>query len=340
MTATPQARVADLIFGAWKGRILYAGVKLGFIDALSTGPGAAAALASELALDPSMTYRLLRAMASIGLLQERARNIFELTEDGRCLLADHPQSLRAVALLQEGSEHTAIWKHLPDIVREGLPHGFEREYGHSAFEHVDLDPVYAATFHAAMNDYSASQTKPVTEALKDYDLSQVRTVCDLGGGYGYLLCGILQAYPHLTGTVLERRGILANREVLEANRLGLAARCRYIEGDMFTEAPRADLYLLKLILHDWADPDAVRILASVRRAAPPGGRVFVIEHVVPGPETPHFAKLYDIHMMCWGPGRERTSDEYARLLKQAGWRYAGTRAVGSGMIALVEGTVS
>ena len=65
----------------------------------------------------------------------------------------------------------------------------------------------------------------------------------------------------------------------------------------------------------------------------------MIEHVVPGPETSHFAKLYDIHMMCWGPGRERTSAEYARLLEEAGWSYVGTRPVAGGMMGLVEGAV-
>src|SRR3970282_2117072 len=101
-----------------------------------------------------------------------------------------------------------------------------------------------------------------------------------------------------------------------------------------------DLYLLKLILHDWDDADARRILASARKSAPPGGRIFVIEHVVPGPETAHFAKLYDIHMMCWGPGRERTTAEYAILLKAAGWGYVGTRPVASRLLGLVEGAAS
>ena len=337
MSTTPPARVADLIFGKWKSRILYAGVRLGIIEALQPGAKSAAAVASELALDPAMAYRLLRAMASMGLLAERQNLVFELTPEGKTLLATHPQSLRAVALLQEGPEHSAIWKHLPNIVREGLPHGFEREFGHSAFEHTNQNAEYGRLFDAAMNSYSASQTQPIVEALNDFDFSRINTVCDIGGGYGYLLCGLLQAHPHLSGIVLERPDMLATAELLEATRLGLQARCRYISGDMFESVPTADLYLLKLILHDWADRDALRILVSARKAAPAGGRIFVIEHVVPGPETPHFAKLYDVHMMCWGPGRERTAPEYARLLEEAGWSYAGMRPVAGGLMGLVEG---
>ncbi|HWP83788.1 MAG TPA: methyltransferase dimerization domain-containing protein, partial [Terriglobia bacterium] len=113
--------MADLIFGRWKSRILYAGVKLGMIDALEAGAKPAGTLAQELALDPAMSYRLLRAMASLGLLAELPDRVFALTPEGRTLLTSHPQSLRAVALLQEGPEHTAIWKHLPEIVRQGPP---------------------------------------------------------------------------------------------------------------------------------------------------------------------------------------------------------------------------
>lgn len=339
MSDDPQQHVAELIFGKWKSRVLYAGVKLGVMEALAGGPKAASALAGELALDAAMAYRLLRAMASIGLLREEEGRLFALTEEGRCLLAAHPRSLRSVALLQEGPEHSAIWKHLPEIVRHGQPHGFFREYGHSAFDHVAQDSEYARLFDSAMNSYSASHTQPVLAALHDFDFSGVRTVCDIGGGYGYLLCGLLREQPHLQGVVLERAGILADPSLLEANRAGLAERCQYVAGNMFEQVPAADLYLLKLILHDWPDADGVRILASARRATTSQGRVLVIEHIVPGPGTPHFAKLYDIHMMCWGPGRERTAEEYAALLEEAGWRYAGTRIAAGGLLGIVEGSV-
>ena len=342
MASDPGAKVAELIFGRWKSRILYTAVKLGVIEVLERGGKSSGALASELDLDPAMAYRLLRAMASIGLLEEQQNRVFVLTLEGAILLAGHPQSLRAVALLQEGSEHTAVWKHLPEIVRQGPPHGFMREYGHSAFEHASQDAEYCRLFDAAMNEYSASQTQPILEALKDFDFSTIRTVCDIGGGYGYLLCGLLQAHAQLTGTVLERPGILGDESLLEANRLDLQARCRYVAGDMFENVPAADLYLLKLILHDWSDTDAQRILQSARKSASAGCHIFVIEHVVPGPpgfNDPHFAKLYDIHMMCWGPGRERTAPEYAELLEAAGWRYGGRRPVAGGMMGIIEGTV-
>ena len=233
ITMGHQSRAAELIFGRWKSRILYAGVKLGVIEALEPGAKTAAALTNELQLDPSLGYRLLRAMASIGLLIEKQNHSFDLTEEGRYFLADHPESLRAVALLQEGPQHYAIWKHLPAMVRDGCQNGFVREFGHTAFEHADRDAEYAALFQAAMTGYSLGQTKATVEALRDFDFSHVRTVCDIGGGEGHLLCGILQMHPHLEGIVLERSPVISNPELLWAKRLGLEDRCRYVAGDMF-----------------------------------------------------------------------------------------------------------
>jgi len=81
----------------------------------------------------------------------------------------------------------------------------------------------------------------------------------------------------------------------------------------------------------------VRILQNQLEASTPGGRVFIVEHVIPDPETSHFAKLFDIHMMCWGTGRERTQEEYAALLEKAGWKYVATWFPASHAMGVVEG---
>jgi hypothetical protein len=106
---------------------------------------------------------------------------------------------------------------------------------------------------------------------------------------------------------------------------------------MFNSAPPADAYMMKLILHDWNDDECVRILRNQHEAATPGGRVFIVEHVIPSVQTSRFAKLFDIHMMCWGTGRERTQEEYATLLEKAGWKYLTTWFPPSRAMGIVEG---
>jgi hypothetical protein len=336
--ADPQAAVLDLIFGRWRSQILYAGVNLGLFETIGDATKDAAAIAREQRLDAELTYRLLRALGSLGLLAEHPQRRFALTEAGRLLRRDHPQTLRGVALLEEGPQHYALWKHLPAMVRDGQQNAFVREFGRMAFEHAEVDAGYAAVFDEAMSSYSSAQTSWVLEALGDFDFEEVAHLCDIGGGHGHLLCHLLLRHPHLTGSVLERAPVVEEDTArLWAARLGVADRCRYVAGDMFADVPAADAYTTKMVLHDWNDEECVQILRNAYRRATPHGRMFVIEHVIPGIDTPHFAKFFDIHMMCWGTGRERTADEYAALLQRAGWKSVGTRYPASRAMGVVEG---
>jgi hypothetical protein len=188
-----------------------------------------------------------------------------------------------------------------------------------------------------MSSYSATHTKLVLEALKGYDFSSVRSLCDIGGGHGHLICNILQEHPQLQGTVLELESTIKNKELLWAEKMGMADRCKYLAGDMFQEVPSSNAYIMKMILHDWNDEECVKILSNIQKASPAGGRVLIVEHVVPGPENPHFSKLFDIHMMCALTGRERTEREYAALLEKAGLQYVQTHYPQSKTVGVIEG---
>ncbi|MEW6604286.1 MAG: methyltransferase [Thermoproteota archaeon] len=330
-------KVVDTILGRWKSQILYTSVKLGIFESLGTAPKHAAEIARELNLDASLTYRLLRALASLGFLNEKEGQSFSITSMGELVRKDHPQTLRGVILLEEGPEHYAIWKHLADIVRDGTQDGFMREFGYRLFDYIPQNPAYREVFNYAMSSYSATHTRLVLEALKGYDFSNIASLCDIGGGHGHLICNILREHSQLQGTVLELESTIKEKELLWAEKMGMADRCRYLAGDMFQEVPRSDAYIMKMILHDWNDEECVRILSNIQKASPLGGRIFIVEHVVPGPETPHFAKLFDMHMMCALTGRERTEKEYAELLEKAGLQYLQTHYPASRTIGVIEG---
>ena len=332
----PGQIVFDLIFGRWRSQILYAGANLGIFDAIHAGSRTAVAIAEKLHLDPALTYRLLRALACLDLLHEEADRTFTLTACGEVLRSDHPQTLRDVALLEEGPVHYAVWKHLCGIVRDGQQDGFVREFGHPAFRYVVEDPEYGSMFNAAMSSYGRALTPMVLETLARCDLSGIAHLCDVGGGHGHLLCSLLAKHSNLKGTVFDLPGVIAETDRLWAEKMSVTERCTYLAGDMFKNVPTADAYLFKHVLHDWSDAECVQILANVNRAAPPKARVFVVEFVVPGPETPHFSKLFDIHMMCVVTGRERTEEEYAALFGEAGWTYVKAWYPESKLIGVVE----
>jgi predicted transcriptional regulator len=330
-------KTLDIIFGRWRSQVLYVGVKLGVFDCVTSNPKYASDIAKELNLDNKLAYRLLRALASIGLLKEGVNHDFSITAEGEFLRRDNPQTLRGIALLEEGHEHYALWKHLHNMIKDGKQNAFPREYGKKLFEFTDSNPPYRKVFDEAMSSYSSIQTTWVSEALDRYDFSNVNCVCDVGGGQGHLLCSLLAKYPHLNGIVLELESAIRNKEFLWAGKMGLEDRCKYIAANMFYEVPAADAYIMKMILHDWSDDECVKILSNIYDSSPKKGTVLIAEHLVPGPDIPHFSKIFDIHMMCVATGRERTIDEYAQLLKSAGWKHGNTFHSRSGLMGVVVG---
>ena len=330
-------KVVDTLLGRWKSQILYAGTKLGIFESVGGTPKDASEIAGDLGLDAALSYRLLRALASLGFLSEKEGQKFSITPMGELICQAHPQTLRGIILLEEGPEHYAIWKHLPDMVRDGKQDGFLREFGVRIFDYIPKNPAYGEIFNDAMSSYSSMHTELVLEALNDYDFSKIKTLCDIGGGHGHLICHILRKHPQLQGNVLELESTIKNKELLWAEKMHLTDRCKYLAGDMFNEVPRSDAYIMKMILHDWSDQECVKILTNVQKTSAQGGRILIVEHIVPTLDTPHFSKLFDIHMMCALTGRERTEKEYVELLEKAGLRHVQTHYPSSRTIGVVEG---
>lgn len=330
-------RTMDIIFGRWKSQTLYAGVKLGVFDCLTSTPKDVSSIAKQLGINENLSYRLLRALSFLNFLKEEPDKRFSLSSQGELLRKDHPQTLQGIVLLEESPEHYQIWKHLSSMVKDGQQNAFLREYGYSAFDYANRNSEYGQIFNQAMSSYSNIHTNWVLEALNNYDFSQISHLCDIGGGHGHLLCNILAKYPHLKGSVLDLEPVINNRELLLAYKMNVEDRCQYIGGDMFKEVPSAEAYMMKMILHDWNDEECVKILSNVFKSSPESGRVFIVEHLVPSSQTPHFSKLFDIHMMCWGTGRERTVEEYSSILEQSGWKFSQTFYPSSGIIGIIEG---
>jgi hypothetical protein len=332
----PNDRVIDLIFGRWQSQTLYAGVELGVFEVVDDYPKHAIEIADQLDIDPDKGYRLLRALGSLGLLEETNDRRFSITTAGELLQEDHPESLRDIALLEEGPTLYAVWTHLPDVVREGGPTGFQREFGHSTFEHREADPEYAQVLNDAMTSYSRMESGMVAHLLDHIDISGFGHVCDVGGGYGHLLCTLVQDAPSVEGTVLEVPTVVEDGDQHWHAPMGVSDRVDFVAGDFFEEVPPADAYLLKHILHDWTDGECVEILSTIREAAPDDARLFNCEFVVPDPDQPHLAKLMDVHMMVAVGGRERTEEEYAGLFEEAGFEHVETHETEELPMSVVE----
>ena len=307
----PDVELLNLVTGHWRSRALYLAAQLGVADALAEGPQPVDALAARVGAHPRSLYRLLRALAGLGVFLERGGK-FELTPAAELLRSDVPGSMRALVLSIGGVPYAA-WGEALYSLQTGKP-AFDRVYGKSFFEHHAADAEAGAVFDEAMRAQSSLSHAAVVAA---YDFSRFERIVDVGGGTGVLLERILRASPRPRGVVFDQPQVVERaRERLAGS--DVAARLELVGGDFLAEVPSGDLLVLAMVIHDWDDETAVKILANCRRALLPGGRVLLSELVLPPGNAPFFGKFLDLDMLVDFGGCERTGDEYRALFDAAG----------------------
>lgn len=311
----PEAVLFQMVFGKAVTQALSVVARFGVADQLAAGPKSADELASAAGLHPGHLYRVLRALAGLGVFAADDGGRFALTPVGNLLRSDVPGSMRAIATYVCDPWSWTPWGDLAGCVRDGRP-AFEKVFGEGVFDYLGKHPAEAATFDAGMTGFSQQVTAGVLAA---YDFSPYRTVVDVGGGHGALLLSILKANPAARGVVFDAPPVAAGADgAIRA--AGLADRCRAEGGDFFAAVPPGgDLYVLKHIIHDWNDAKATAILKAVRAAIPPSGKLLLVELVVPAGFAPHPAHVLDLEMMVLCDGKERTEAEYRDLLAGAGF---------------------
>jgi O-methyltransferase domain/Dimerisation domain len=327
----PSQQLVQMIVGSWVSRAIYVAAKLRVADRLAAGPRAAKELAAAAGVAPGPLYRLLRALAGVGVFARDADGRFHLNPLAEPLREVGPESLRALAVML-GEEQDRCWDDLFETVRTGET-AFDRLYGRPLFDYLGEHPEQAKIFDAAMTGFSGRAMQAMLDA---YDLSGVGTLADVGGGLGTNLAAALGRYPAMRGLLFDQPHVVERaRPRLKA--AGVAGRCAVEGGDFFKTAPRgADAYLLGHIIHDWDDAKAGLILDNLRRAMPAGAKLLLVEHVLPEGDGASFGKLLDLHMMVLLGGLERTEAEYRRLFAAHGFRL--TRVVPTaGDISMVEG---
>jgi len=314
----------QLIRGYWTTQAIFVAAELRIADLLANGPRDPDDLANEAGVQGHMLYRVLRALASIGIFAETSDGRFQLTPLAETLRSDGGQ--RAYAMLH-GVELYQSWARLLDAVRTGEA-GFVKAFGMPAFEYFGRFPDRGAVFDQAMTGHHGAEAEPMLDA---YDFSGFPELVDVGGGNGSLLAAILKRHEGMRGVLFDLPAVM--------DRATHGDRCRLAEGNFLESVPAgADAYLLRHVVHDWNDEDAARILRNCRTAMKPGGKVLVVEIVVPAGNDPSFAKWMDLMMVAYG-GKERSEEQYRELFRQAGLELARIVPTRAG-ISIIEGVAS
>lgn len=309
----PQARLIRIIEGMIVPRVLRAVVEASLPEAVADGPRSVEDLAQQAGLNLDALRRTLRALASMGIFAFDGDGRVVETEMSRTLRRDVPGSARDFVLYALNEGIWEAWLRFDHVLKTGAP-SFAEANGLPMFEWFDRRPEVAELFHRAMVARANQMAPLISRAL---DFSRFPTIVDVGGGLGIILAGILDAAPLSRGVLFDvaQAGDSARRYMKER---GLKERVSVEAGDFFVTVPRGgDAYILKHVLHDWGDDDALRILRACRDAMTPEARLFVIEGVLPVGNSPHPLNWIDLHMMVALGGRERTSAEFEALFTRA-----------------------
>jgi hypothetical protein len=304
----------QMAVGYWLSQAIYVAAKLGIADLLAEGPRSSVELAAAVGTDATSLFRVLRALAGVGVFSHTGADSFGLAPLGEGLLTGVPGSLRAT-IITIGEIHYRACGDLLHSVRTGSP-AFNQAFGMGLFDYLRHNEDAAAAFDEGMSNLADMLSYAV---LCAYDFSEIRHLMDIGGGQGTFLRNILKINSKMMGTVLDMPST-----VDQAKRRRSSVSCErlvYVPGDFFTSVPDgADAHLLSGVIHDWDDERAITILTNCRKAIHRRGRLLLVEMVVPEGSANCFSKLLDLNMLVMTRGRERTQADFEHLFNAAGYR--------------------
>lgn len=311
----PPIQMLQIISGFWVARCVYVTAKLGIADLIKDAPKTAEELAEATGTHGPSLFRVLRALAGVGVITQDDKNRFGSTPLSQTLCSG-PGSMRAFAMTELGEEHYPAWGELLYSVRTGGI-AFDKAFGEPCWEFFRKNPENAQIFNDAMSGMTAQANEAIHAV---YDFAGINTIIDVGGGHGGLITGILKKNPSMRGILFDAP------EVIEGARASLqksdvADRVQLVGGDFFKTVPEGgDAIVMKWIIHDWNDEQSVAIMKNCRHALPENGKLILIEAVVPATSEPHFSKFIDLNMLVMTGGRERTEEEFRELYDASGFR--------------------
>jgi hypothetical protein len=276
----------------WDGRL--EGLGVGYWPVFALKLGLEAGLAggeTRFTPTPAAKEALLAAWKEMGLISRDG----DLTPKGERLRPGLPSRTKVDFWL--GSQLGPWLAARPILEGEGAPEFFSEVAG---------DHESSSVAHSALNVYAEKDWDGIAGRLP---VSEGDVVVDIGGGLGAMLRDVKRAFPSARCVLFERPEVAA-----------VAQRGKGFEvvaGDFFScQIPRADIYLLARVLHDWPDDKAREILARLHSSCPPTAKLCVIERVV---RRPGQHGLLSLHMLLTQGSRERSGDEWRDLFRQTGW---------------------
>ena len=309
----PNVVLWEMVHHLWLAAGISVAAELGIADLLKEGPLTIGGLADRTDTDKGALYRVMRMLASHGIFKEIHGNRFASTRLSKALQDDQ---IRYLILLHLTPRQFRIFGEIMTSVKTGKNVKGELE-GNTLFEHIAGEETRNEWFNRAM---TAATRMQVSALLPVFPFGRYRKIYDIGGGQGLFLASILRYASASEGLVFDLPNALRQTgEVVK--RFSLEDRMITMKGNFFESVPPGgDLYILKSVIHDWDDADALKILRNIHAAMGQGSVLLIIDSVLDKGNRPSFGKMTDILMMVSAGGKERTLEEFRSLTETAGFR--------------------
>ncbi len=329
---SPRAQLQEMIVGFRPTQLIHVAAKLGIADLLKDGPKSCDEIAVGVGVHSRSLYRVLRALASLGIFAETLDGEFELTTLAEPLQTAVPGSLRAWAIMWGEEWMWRPWGEILHTVVTG-ENSFDRIFGAGFFEYLSKNTEASEIFNTSMTARSESE---VAAVLAVYSFVGASKIVDVGGGEGTLIAAILKSYPETHGILFDVPSVIeSSRHLMQAQ--GVSARCSLVGGDFFAAIPPGgDCYIFHRVIHNWHDESATSILRNCRSVMPDNGKLIIADGIVPPGNAPSYTKLLDIHMMLTFEALQRTEDEFRSLLADAGFKLNRVLPTQAG-VSVIEG---
>lgn len=312
-TASAQATILRITGQILPARCIGIAAELALADHLAETPMTADSLAHTCGIHAPSLFRMLRFLASIGIFHQDADGKFRNTDASNVLREGVPGSIRSLVRTTWQDVVWDTYKSMPKALEDGST-AFELAHGKPFFDHLADEQHLRALFDASMALMSGPENDIIAAT---YPFGDSTSVIDIGGGRGGLLASILILHPELDGALFDQGQVIAEPTLLSES--NVMDRCELLAGNFFKEIPEGyDIYMLKRILHDWSDQDAIRILRGIRTAMSADSRVAVIDAVIKPGNDADPNKYLDVGIMTLLSGRERTAEEFEALFAEAG----------------------
>ncbi|XP_052192126.1 caffeic acid 3-O-methyltransferase-like [Diospyros lotus] len=307
--------------------VLQAAVKLEVLEIIAKAGGGAQLSASEIAAQmptcrnpeaPDLLDRMLRLLVSHSVLTcsmaQGGPRFYGLAPVAKYFVRNQDgASFGPMLSLIQDEICLASWFHLKATILDGgIP--FKRAHGMDAFDYICKDQRFSDVVNEAMLKHTTISMKKILQSYKGFE--QLTEVVDVGGGLGITLRIITSKYPHINGFNFDLPQVIQHAPAYPG--------VEHVGGNMFESVPKGEAIILKWILHDWSDEHCLKLLKNCYKALPDGGKVIVVEGILPTTPDASAATIanygMDLVMMTQNHGgKERTQEEFLALATGAGF---------------------